>query len=77
MLCYAIGGALLTTRFGLLHLFLRRLYAWSVGILAFPLVCWVAPWRTRLYSHMFRVWFKTSREPVWLTRASRYSDFIV
>ncbi|MGL4205237.1 MAG: DUF2517 family protein [Aeromonadaceae bacterium] len=68
---------ILAKRFSLLHLFLRRLYVCIVGFLAFPFVCWYAPWRKRLYSLLFRVWYKRAREPVWLTRVSECADLFV
>lgn len=63
----------MTSQYSLPYILSRRSYALIFGVLAFPFVCWF-PVRSRLYSYLYRLWFKTSTEPVWLTRSREIED---
>ncbi|CNB69948.1 hypothetical protein B7R74_10680 [Yersinia pseudotuberculosis] len=49
---------------------LRRIAVVLVGVLALPVMFFRRD-RARLYSHLHRVWIKTSDKPVWLTQSEK------
>ncbi|OON38932.1 hypothetical protein BTJ39_16360 [Izhakiella australiensis] len=51
-----------------LHIFLRRLTAVTIGVLALPFMLRRRD-RARFYSYLHRYWIKTSNKPVWLSQA--------
>ncbi len=59
--------------FSIPYIVIRRCYALLLGVGAFPFVCWF-PIRARVYSFLYRLWIKTSDEPVWLTRMRQDGD---
>lgn len=62
------------SRYTRVRLFRRRASALLLGILLFPVVVWVPSWRRRSYSYLYRLWLKTSDEPVWLMRNRRMEE---
>ncbi|AXH62396.1 MULTISPECIES: YbfA family protein [Providencia] len=46
----------------------RRTAAVTAGIIAFPVMVFY-PKRAKFYSHLHKVWAKTSDKPVWLERS--------
>ncbi|MDY0970398.1 YbfA family protein [Siccibacter turicensis] len=47
------------------QVFLRRVYAVLLGVLALPVMLFWKD-RARFYSYLHRVWSKTSDKPVWM-----------
>lgn len=54
--------------YSLTRIIMRRAAVVMVGLLALPVMLFRAD-RARLYSYLYRMWVKTSDQPVWLKRA--------
>ncbi|MBF6635394.1 YbfA family protein [Rouxiella silvae] len=55
------------TPYSLSYILLRRTLATIIGVLAMPIMAFRSD-RARFYSHLHRVWAKTSNKPVWLAQ---------
>ncbi|EOC1676225.1 YbfA family protein [Cronobacter sakazakii] len=56
------------------QVFLRRALVLLVGIAALPVMLFWKD-RSRFYSYLYRVWSKTSDQPVWMAQAEQTASY--